>query len=145
MFEQLTTELKLRNFSPRTISAYLTHNNKFLQHVNKQEETVTEDDIKIYLAYLIADKKASPRTAALVRAALKFNYDEVLKKGIVNVKTPKATKALPTILTRTEVKRLLESAKTAKSKLILMLLYSSEAKISIVSDVMIGSSLPNRL
>jgi len=65
-----------------------------------------------------------------VKAALKFYYDEVLKKGIVNVKTPKAEKHLPTVLTRDEVKKLIDGAKTAKSKFIIMLLYSSGLRLS---------------
>ena len=130
MLEKLSTELKLRNFSERTVTAYVTHNKKFLEFNKKDAAQITEDDVKSYLAYLISDRKVSPKTVALVKAALKFYYDEVLKKGIVNVKTPKAEKHLPTVLTKPEVKRLIENAKTAKSKLIIMTLYSSGLRLS---------------
>jgi len=118
MLDKLVTELKLRGFSERTVKAYVTHNQKFLEFIKKDAQFIIEDDIKSYLAYLLSDRKVSPKTAALVKAALKFYYDEVLKKGIVNLKTPKTEKHLPTVLTKGEVKRLIESAKTAKSKLI---------------------------
>ncbi len=130
MLEQLSTELKLRNFSRHTIISYVNHNKKFLQYTKKDEKDVNENDIRTFLAYLISEKRVSPRTVSLVKAALKFNYDEIQKKGIVNVKAPKAQKHLPTVLTKDEVKRLLDSAKTGKSKLILMLLYSSGIRIS---------------
>ncbi len=130
LLEQLETELKLRGFSERTVKSYLFYNQKFLQFTNKAPEAVTEDDIKAYLANLLGDKKKNAATVALVRAALKFYYDGVLKKGIVTLKTPKIQKKLPTVLSREEVKHLLESTSNSKSKLILMMLYSSGLRVS---------------
>src|SRR3989338_1492877 len=128
--EQLETELKLRGFSDKTVKSYLFYNSKFLGFTNKSPEAVTEEDIKAYLAHLMGDKKKNAATVALVRAALKFYYDGVLKKNIVTLKTPKIQKKLPTVLTRDEVKRLLESAPTQKSRLIMMMLYSSGLRVS---------------
>ena len=129
MLDKLTTELQLRNFSERTVTAYVIHNTKFLEFIKKDVDIIVEDDIKSYLAYLISQRKVSPKTVALVKAALKFYYDEVLKKGIVNIKTPKSAKHLPIVLTPDEVKRLINAAKTAKSKLIIMMLYSSGLRL----------------
>ncbi len=128
--ERLETELKLRGFSDKTLKSYLFYNNKFLQFANKQPEQVTEDDVRAYLARLIGDEKKNPATVALVRAALRFHYDEVLKKGIVTLKTPKIQKKLPVVLTKDEMKKLIETASTQKSKLMLMLLYSSGLRVS---------------
>ncbi|MBI2145186.1 tyrosine-type recombinase/integrase [Candidatus Woesearchaeota archaeon] len=128
--ERLETELKLRGFSEKTLKSYLFYNNKFLQFNNKVPEAITEDDVRAYLAYLIADQKKNAATVALVRAALRFHYDELLKKNIVTLKTPKIQKKLPVVLTREEVKKLIESASTQKSKLILMMLYSSGLRVS---------------
>jgi integrase/recombinase XerD len=130
MLEELESELKLRGFSGRTVQAYLLHNRKLLEHVQKEPQNIAEADIRAYLAYLISDRKLSPRTVALVKAALKFFYDEQMKRNIVTLKTPKTARHLPTVLTRTEVKALIEGAKSAKSKLILMMLYSSGVRLS---------------
>ncbi len=128
--EKLETELKLRGFSDKTLKSYLFYNNKFLQFVNKQPESVIEDDIRAYLAHLIGNEKKNAATVALVRAALKFNYDGVMKKNIVTLKTPKIQKKLPTVLNKDEMKKLIEAASTKKSKLILMMLYSSGIRVS---------------
>ncbi|MEK6838004.1 MAG: site-specific tyrosine recombinase/integron integrase [Nanoarchaeota archaeon] len=128
--EQLETELKLRGFSERTLKSYLFYNNKFLLFTNKQPDAITEENIKAYLAHLISDKKKNPATVALVRAALKFYYDGMLKKNIVTLKTPKIQKKLPIVLSRDEVKKLIETAATAKSRLLLMTLYSSGLRVS---------------
>jgi integrase/recombinase XerD len=128
--EKLITELRLRGFSKKTIDTYVLHNKAFLVYIKKEAQTITEDDIKKYLGYCISEKQSSPRTVALARAALKFYYDEVLKKNIVNMKTPKIPRKLPVVLTKEEVKILLHHAQTRKSKLMLMMLYSSGLRVS---------------
>ncbi len=128
MLKKLETELTLRGFSANTLKAYSIHNQKFLSAVGKSPEDVTEDDIKAYLARLMG--KNSTASVSLVKASLKFLYDEMLKKGVVNFKTPKGSKKLPTVLSRDEVKRLIESAYSLKSKLIIKLLYSSGLRLS---------------
>ena len=128
--QQLETEIKLKNFSPRTLKAYMFYNKKFIEHAKKPEEQVTEDDIKGFIAYMMSERKASPSSIVLIRAALKFYYDEVLKRGIVNLSTPKTSKRLPTVLSRDEVRSLITSAPTKKSKLILEMLYSAGLRLS---------------
>lgn len=128
--EKLESELKLRGFSERTIEAYLFHNKKFLDFIgNKDINTINSENIKGYLSHLISKKK-STSTIALVKAALKFYYDDLLKKSIVDFKTPKVYKKLPVVLTKDEVKRIIEAAPTEKSKLMIKLIYSSGIRLS---------------
>lgn len=128
--QQLETELKLRNFSPRTLKSYLFYNQKFLEHCKKLPEQATEDDIKAYIAHVMADKKAAASSVVLIKAALKFYYDGVLKKNIVTLKSPKTEKKLPTVLTKEEISQLISAAPTKKSRLILEMLYSSGIRLS---------------
>ncbi len=127
---QLETELKLRNFSPRTLKSYMFYNHKFLEHSKKEPQDVTENDIKAYLGYMMGDKKVSSSSIVLIKAALRFHYDELLKKNIVTLKSPKISKNLPTVLSKDEINKLLSSASTQKSKLILEMLYSSGMRLS---------------
>ena len=128
--KQLLTELQLRGFSPRTVSTYLYQNQQFLKFCNKKTEEVTLQDIKEYLAYLLSDKKVMATSAALAKAALKFYYDEVLKKNIVDIKTPKLARKLPEILTKEEVRKMLTCLAHTKSRIIVKLLYSSGIRLS---------------
>ncbi|MGV8162507.1 MAG: site-specific tyrosine recombinase/integron integrase [Candidatus Nanoarchaeia archaeon] len=128
--QNLITELKLRGYSPKTIDVYVDHNEKFLKFVNKTFDQVNIDDIKSFLAHLIADKESAPRTVNQARSALLFYYNEVLQKGFTNIKTPKIKVSLPSVLTKEEMKRLLENTPNEKSKLMLMTLYSSGMRVS---------------
>ena len=142
--QQLETELKLRGFSDKTVKSYLFYNNKFLLFTNKAPDAVTEDDVRGYLAYLIADRKKNSATVALVRAALKFYYDGFLKKGIVTLKTPKIQKKLPTVLSREEVKKLIDGTPNAKSRLMLILMYSSGLRVSECCNLKVGEIEPQQ-
>lgn len=138
ILKKLETELKLRGFSPNTVKAYTTANTLFLEWVKKQPEQATEQDIKDYLAHLISDKKIAPSSIALKKAALKFLFDGILKKDIVNLKTPKIPKQVPVVLTKDEVRKLIDSACSYKSKIIIQFLYSTGLRLSELIKLKIG-------
>ncbi len=130
MLDRLETELKLRGFSDMTVRTYVKQNKLFLDHIKKNPEDVTEEDIRGYLASQMSEHKSAIRTISLKKAALKFFYDELLKKGIVNLKTPKTPKDIPDVLTKDEVKALIDNAGSKKTKLIIQFLYSTGLRVS---------------
>jgi len=131
MLKKLETELKLRGFTQATQKAYLEHNNKFLNFIKKQPEQITEDDLKLYLADLISERKQKPASVNLTISALKFFYKEILKKDIFsNIKPPKSEKKIPTVLSKDEIKLLLDAITNDKHKLLVELLYSSGLRVS---------------
>lgn len=126
--ELLKTELKLRGFSPLTVRNYSFFAEKFVAGSGKQVQDLNEDDARAYLASLIENK--SKNTTMLAAASVKFFFSEVLKKPISQIKVPKKDKKLPEVLSREEVKKLIDSAETQKSKLIISFLYSSGLRVS---------------
>lgn len=128
--DEIKTELQLNGASVQTIKNYLIHNKKFLEFIDKSEQDVKEQDVKKYLAYLLAERGLSKSTVALVKSALLYNYNKILKKGFIDVKTPRLSKKLPIYLTKEEVKVLIKSCATMKSRLVVEMLYSSGLRIS---------------
>jgi len=124
--EKLETELKLRGFSQNTVKSYVFHNQKFLDFIKKDEKEINEDDVKKYLAELIS-KELSMNSVALAKAAIVF-YFEILGKSF-KIKTPKIPKQLPLVLTKDEIKKLIE-IDNPKHKLIIKMLYSSGLRLS---------------
>lgn len=130
LLEKLETELKIRGFSSKTVKTYISHNKKFLEFNGKDVENIGEDDIKAYMAHLM-DLGQKPASVSLAMSALKFMYDEILEKGLfVKIKMPKAEKKLPTVLSKEEVKKLLNFTKNRKHKLLISFLYSSGLRVS---------------
>ncbi len=128
--KKLGTELKLRGFSKQTSKMYLFYNRKFLEFIKKSPEEVEQDDIREFLAYKMSDHSLSNASIALIKASLKFFYTDMLGKNLSLVRTPKASKKLPVILTRKEINILLESTKNKKHRLLIELLYSSGLRLS---------------
>jgi integrase/recombinase XerD len=126
--ERLENELKIRGLSKNTISAYMFYNKKFLEFIGKKPENVEEYDIKKFLGHMRSDKERSNRTLSLVIAALEFFYKDVLGKKM-DIKRPKVPKNVPVVLSKDEVKRLL-NCKNVKHTLIMEFLYSSGLRLS---------------
>lgn len=135
--QKLETELRLRAFSPQTVKAYLYWNNDFLKNVSKKPEEMTEDDVKNYIANKLSNG-VDAKSVVLIRAALKFFYDEILGKDIVKLKSPKVAKKLPVVLTKEEITQLINSIKNRKHKLIVMLMYSSGLRLSELLNLKVG-------
>lgn len=130
VLKKLETELKLRGFSKQTSRMYLFYNRKFLEFIKKSPEEITDDDIKEFLASKISDDSLSNSSVALIKASLKFFYTDMLGKNMSLIKTPKASKKLPVVLTRQEIKDLIENTENIKHKLLIELLYSTGLRLS---------------
>jgi len=132
MLKKLEVELKLRGFTEATYIAYISQNKRFLEYIKKQPEQINQDDIKSYLAHLMSEKKQKPASVNLTLSALRFFYEQILKKKelFIDIKSPKSEKKLPTVLTKDEIKKLLAAIKNSKHQLLVEMLYSSGLRVS---------------
>ena len=132
----LETELKLRRKSDKTIKNYLFFNQKFLDFIKKPIDAIDMQDIKSYLASL--DKK-STATLALAIASLRFFYEKIMKKELFKeIENPRKEKRLPLVLTKDEVKQLIDCSETGKSKLIISMLYATGLRVSEIVNLKIS-------
>ncbi len=131
MLDKLETELKIRGFSKRTVENYLFHNKKFFDFTKKEPKDVNEDDAKRYIAYLMSERKLKPSSVNLALSSLKFFYNDIVKNSALNeIKAPKLEKKLPTVLTKEEIRKLLNAIENKKHKLLVEFMYSSGLRVS---------------
>ncbi len=131
MLDKLETELKIRGFSKRTVDSYVYHNKKFLEFVKKDPANVEESDAKQFIAYLMSERKFKPSSVNLALSSLKFFYKEILQNPAFNaVKAPKSEKKLPTVLTKDEIRKLLNAVENPKHKLLIEFMYSAGLRVS---------------
>src|SRR3989338_1389639 len=129
--EKLKIELKIRVFSDKTIQSYTFHNRKFLEFTQKEPENIVSEDVKGYMAYLMSEKQLKPSSVSLAMSSMRFLYDEMMGKGLfANIKMPKLEKKLPIVLTKDEVKRLIDGIRNEKHGLLIKMLYSSGLRVS---------------
>jgi integrase/recombinase XerD len=119
--------LKLKGSSELTLRNYGWFVEKFLSKTDKTIDELNEEDVKTFLASMIDSKSRS--TVSLAASSLRFFFS-VLGKNISKINLPKKEKTLPEVLSRDEVKKIIELCDTRKSKLIIQLLYSSGVRVS---------------
>ncbi len=131
MLDKLETELKIRGFSKRTVETYMFHSKRFIDFIKKEPQSVDENDAKRYIAYLMTNLKLSPGSVNLALSSIKFFFNEILQNRAFNaLKAPKTEKKLPTVLTKDEIRNLLDAIKNPKHKLLVEFMYSSGLRVS---------------
>jgi len=127
---RLEQEMRLRNFSARTISSYLYYNKELLRFANyKSPLGINSQDIKDYLDFLISGNKARATVDVAINA-LKFYYGAILeRKMIYKIQRPKKEKSLPTVLAKSEIVRMINSTDNLKHKLVIQVLYSTGLRV----------------
>jgi site-specific recombinase XerD len=127
----METELCSRKYSPKTRAAYVHYNKALCRFLQKPPEAVTNEDIKKYLAYQEKEKGLSASSMNLALSSFRFFYDHVVKQNIArDQRRPRQDKKLPVVLSRAEIKTLLNAKTNIKHRLLLMLVYSAGLRVS---------------
>ncbi len=127
VMSKLALELKVRNFSHKTVRIYEFHVRRFLSSVNTPPLDVTDQDLKEYSASLLDREDAA--TVSLAISAIKFLYSSVYGKEVV-IPYPRKAKRLPDVLTVDEVRRMLSFEENMRHRLLLELLYGCGLRVS---------------
>ena len=127
--QKLEIELKISKNSEYTLRNYVDSNRKFLNFTKKNPEKITEDDIKSYIAKNLSESSSS--SIIIFLSALKYSFLNILKKDItLGIKRPRREKKLPTVLTKDELKQLINSISAKKSKLMISFMYACGFRVS---------------
>ena len=128
--ELIKKEGRRRGLSSKTIITYCNCTDNFFRFNKKDPRSTNKQDIKDYLDMLL-DKNKSGNTINVNLNAIKFLLKEVLGKRVtVNIKFSKVPKKLPLVLTKDEVKLLIDSIENEKHKLMIQLMYSAGLRVS---------------
>lgn len=130
--DKMVMDMELRNFSPKTIIAYLGHMVAFTKKFSKSPADMGIDEIREYLHYLKIEKKSSWSNINIAYSALKFFYVKTLHRewDIAWIPRQKSEKKLPVVLSCSEVKMIFDSISNLKHRAILMTLYSAGLRVS---------------
>ncbi len=129
ILKEIEIEIKLRGFSNQTSKMYKLYNKQFLEKYGINPKDVTDIDIKVFLTDKMSNDNLSNKSLALVKAALLFYYNEILKKNII-IKTPKIQKKVPIVIDKTAINAFFDNIHNQKHKLIIKLYYSSGLRLN---------------
>ncbi|PIN77116.1 integrase [Candidatus Woesearchaeota archaeon CG10_big_fil_rev_8_21_14_0_10_34_12] len=127
--KKIEVELKISKNSEHTLKNYLRANLELLNFTGKNPEEISEDDIKLYMSENLTEQASS--SIILFLSAIKYSYSTILKKDpTIGIKRPKKEKKIPVILTKEEVKKLIECLGSKKSRLMVSLMYACGMRVS---------------
>ena len=133
LFEVLREELRLRNYSPKTIKAYLSCIRMFARHIAPRlPRDAHDDDIRKYLLHLLEERGSPAGTVNQVYNALRFLYVELYHRpfSFQGLPRPKKEKKLPDILGEEEIIRLVAAVRNLKHRTMIFLTYASGLRVS---------------
>lgn len=136
--QQFLQELDLKSYSPSTVRTYKNEFAVFLQALrNTPAESLSTDRVKDYLQYCHNTLKLSENTIHSRMNALKFYYEQVLKreKFFWEIPRPKKPALLPKVMGETELSRLFNAITYLKHKAILFTAYSAGLRVSEVINL----------
>lgn len=129
---KMKEDLLLRGFSKKTISAYLREMKKLIEFYQKSPELISEYELRNYFIYLRDQKKISESLLSQALCGIKFFYTKTLNRrwNIFNILKHKKNKALPNILSKSEIRNIINVTKNLKHRAILAVIYSGGLRIS---------------
>jgi integrase/recombinase XerD len=124
--KMMLEELQRRHYAQSTTRCYIRAVEDFARRFHRSPDRLGLRHIREYQAELFQRGK-SPSTVTQRLAALRFFYVKTLHKAWSTAETPYPKKVihLPTILSRQEVARLIDAARTPFHRTLLMMLYAT--------------------
>lgn len=127
---KLSNEMQLRGFTKQTKKSYIYNVSQFLKWIQKKDKKINSQNIKEYI--LEFSKNKDINTIKLRKASIKFFLINILNKENTIIEIPKMKKKeqLPKVISKDEIKELLNNIKNKKHNLMISLLYSSGLRVS---------------
>lgn len=128
-------ECLIRGFSKRTVRTYSYFVSEYLMRVNDVDSyLVSESNLKRYVWWQVDKRKRTEETIRLSLSAVGF-----FARTVLNIKNasfedlvvrPKRKKKLPKVLSKNEIRLMIEKTVNVKHKLIIQILYSSGLRLN---------------
>jgi integrase/recombinase XerD len=118
--QRMLEDLRIRNHAPTTVSSYIRSVADFAQHFNKPPDQLGAEEIRSWQLFLLNEKRVKLSTYIQAICALRFFYQNTLHRRIEidRIPLPRYAKKLPVILSKAEVKALLEARRNLKHRAI---------------------------
>jgi integrase/recombinase XerD len=122
-------DLEARGLQPSSVDAYVRAVTQFLQSFGGPPSRVRQADLRNYLVAL--QERRAPASVNQAIAALGCFYTDTLRRpaAVARLRRLRVSSPVPTILSGSEVTRLLEAAHSAKYRAILCLMYGAGLRV----------------
>ena len=124
--QRMTEDMQLAGYSSKTQQAYVGAVRQLFAHFKCNPSQLTEEQLRQYFLYLTNERKVSRPTVTIALCGIKFFFERTLQRewttlGLVR---PRREKKLPVVLSREEVRRILQQVHTPVYRACLKTIYS---------------------
>jgi site-specific recombinase XerD len=130
--QQMIDAMHQRGLSDRTHETYLGAVRNLAKYYHTPPDEIQLEQIQEYFVYLVQQRGVSGATCCLYLNALRFLYLQVLQWDHFDVPIhyPKRAQKIPELLTRQEVKQILEACVNHKHRMMLTICYGCGLRVS---------------
>jgi len=125
---EIANFMLVRQYSKRTVDSYIFWIKRYIQfNDNRHPDSMGSEDVERFLTHLAVNRTVSISTQSIALNAIVFLYSKFLQSPLSDISDFRRVKRpakLPTVLTQSEIKRLLSHVEP-KYKLMAGLLYGS--------------------
>jgi integrase/recombinase XerD len=139
--QRMSEDMKLRGLAANTQRSYLQAVSGLALYYNKSPDQVSDEELRGYFVYLTEERKLSRSSCTVALCGIKFLYEHTLKRQwpLLELVRPGKAKRLPVILSRDEVRQVLNGIRLLHCRVCLSLIYACGLRISEGLNVQVGA------
>jgi site-specific recombinase XerD len=125
-------DMRLHGLAASTQQVYINAIRALAKHFHRSPDQINEEEIRQFFLHLTEIRKLSASTLRTHLFAIKFLYQRTLRRQwpVLNLLRIKHPKKLPTVLSQSEVWRLLDLVRRPAARMSLIMMYSCGLRVS---------------
>lgn len=138
--QRMLDDLRIRNYAATTVDYYVRSVAEFAKHFNKPPDQLGPEEIRLWQLHLLKERKVKLPTYIQAVCGLRFFCRHTLnsKIDIERIPLPRYENKLPVILSKEEVKALLEAPKRLGDRAMLAAMYGAGLRVSEVTNLKVA-------
>lgn len=144
--DRMREDLALRGLSHNTIKTYVRCARRFAEYFDRPPSVLGPAEIRAFLVHLV-ERGVHPRTFNVYAAAVKFLYTVTLRRpeAVAQMARMRVPMHVPTVLSTSEVERLLMAIPSSKQRVAAMLAYGAGLRVGEICNLSIADVDPKRM
>lgn len=124
--QRMLEDMQLRGLSARTQGGYVAAVRQLAEHYHRSPDQITEEDLRQYFLYLAHEKKVARPTATIALCGIRFFFEHTLQRDWTTLRfvRPAPERKLPVVLSRQEVRGVLEAIRIPVYRACLTTIYA---------------------
>lgn len=137
MREEVIQEMRIRNYSERTITGYISSLSQLSKYYKCSPDQLTLEQFKRFAYHLIHDKGAAVSTINILISSWRILQVDILGKewDSLRIKRPRRGKRLPEVLSQDQAKLLINTPTNIKHRTLLSFTYATGMRKSEVINL----------